>query len=92
MEKLGKIIEEVLEHENLQEPFVRAALKEKWEDIAGNLLASHLQVVSYRKKRLVLVAEDPGWSHQAELMKEDLKNKINDYFEKRVVKKIRIKN
>ncbi|MGM0380557.1 MAG: DUF721 domain-containing protein [bacterium] len=92
MEKIGSIIKEVLKNENLQEPFVRASLKEKWEEIAGNLMASHLRVVSYKNKRLVLVAEDPGWSHQAELMKEDLKEKINNFYETPVVKNIRIKN
>ncbi len=92
MEKIGEIIKDVLADENLQEPFVRATLKENWEEIAGELMAAHLQMVSYEKGRLVLVAEDPGWSHQAELMKEDLKSKINDFYDKKVVKKIRIKN
>lgn len=92
MEQIGELIEEVLENEDLREPYVRVSLKEKWSEIAGDLLSSHLQVVSYQNKRLVLVAEDPGWSHQAELMKEDLKKSINNFFKTGVVEKIRIKN
>ncbi|MFP4686594.1 MAG: DUF721 domain-containing protein [bacterium] len=92
MEPLSESLQEFIKEKGLKEPFQKSRLIEEWEQIAGDVFASHLKIVKFANKRLVLVASDPGWSHQAELLKPQLKEKINNHFGEQIVKDIRIKN
>ncbi len=91
-DKIGDVIDSLLKEKGMKQEVDRVRLEENWENIVGNLLACHLTVVKCEDKRLVLKAGDPGWSQQAQLMKSEIKQAINNYFDYQLVEKIRIVN
>jgi len=92
LEPLSDLLKKFIKEKGFEKNLQKSRLKQDWEEIAGKTFAEHLKIVKFEQKRLVLVASDPGWSHQASLIKHDLKKKINSYFGNQVVKEIRIKN
>lgn len=67
-----------------------ARMREDWTEIAGDSLAPHLQVHSLKNGELRLKASDPSWSHEASMLKENLRKEINQYFDSQLVTSIRI--
>ena len=92
MEPLSKVLEEVIKKYGFKRKLQKQRLEQEFAQIVGEVFAQNLKIVRFENKRLVLVASDPGWSHQASLMKNEFMKKINNYFEEEIVKEIRVKN
>ncbi|GEM_PF-6850982 len=92
VDKLGDVLEEMLAKKNMREKIDVARLTEEWEEIVGGLFSAHVEVVKITNGRLLLRASDPGWSHQAEMMKLNIKKAINNHFDYQLVKEIRVVN
>jgi predicted nucleic acid-binding Zn ribbon protein len=62
-----------------------AEVIEKWAEIVGERLASQAKAIAIEHRILFVRADDSAWRNELSLMKEDIVEKINDFFgEKRV--------
>ncbi|MFB6355336.1 MAG: DUF721 domain-containing protein [bacterium] len=92
MDSLDDVLDEFVDDEEIRPEIDAARLREEWNEIAGDELSSKLSVVSFQYGRLALKACNPSWSHQASMLKQDLKQTINDYFGYQLVQTIQVKN
>ncbi len=92
VDKLGEVLEEILAAKDMKEKVDIARLKTDWDEIVGGLFSAHVEVIKIENGRLLLRASDPGWSHQADMMKRNVKKAINNHFGYQLVKEIRVVN
>lgn len=93
MDQLENIFSMMIENSGLElHRLLEARLQEEWREIVGDNLSQHLSVHSLDGDRLLLEATDPSWSHQASMLRNKIRKRINEHFERDLVSKISIKN
>ncbi len=61
-----------------------------WEDVVGQNIARNCHPRRIRNGILFLSASNPAWAQQIGFFKEDIKQKVNSYLAKNVVRDIRV--
>lgn len=92
LDSITDVLENVIEARDLRTKIDKARLRQKWEEILGDMLASNLTIISFDNGHLTVKAADPSWSQEASMKREQIRSSINDYFGYEFINSIRISN
>ena len=88
VESISKIIERILADGKLGNSAQVAELWGQWQEIVGVSIAEHCVPEKISGGKLYIRVDSPVWCQQLDLLKEDLKEKINRKQKKGEIKKI----
>lgn len=74
----------------LSETIERGDVLNLFDKIVGKNIAKFANAKSFIKGILVIEVESSSWKNELFLMREEIKNKINEFFKKEIVKQIKI--
>jgi hypothetical protein len=91
MEEIGKILPNVFKSQlSRLEPPVIEVLAPLWTRVAGKALAKECRPVAFSAGTLTLVTDDDGWAESLQQLAEEIREHVNDFLGKPVVKNLRI--
>jgi len=73
------------------DPRLVEILASLWPQVAGPAIAQQSRPESFAAGTLTLAAADPGWAKALSVMREELREKINAYLGRPVVRALRIR-
>ena len=85
MQKISGILVRLLKQYGLEGKMLEYTLAEKWEHIAGNIIAAHSRPDSIRYKKLYIIVDSNAWIQELSFYKTDLVTKVNNYFGKQII-------
>ncbi|MFO7952876.1 MAG: DUF721 domain-containing protein [Bacillota bacterium] len=88
MKEVGPIIEKILKRYNLWQGYKQHLLMEHWDNIVGPELAEVTRVEDISNGILRVTVKDSVWAYHLSLLKPQLKKKLNDYAESKMVNDI----
>lgn len=88
---VGEALKLVLEKSHWKPKVIQLRLTQEWEAIVGKTIAKYTRSVSMFEKKLTIHTDVGPLKQELLLGKEQLINRINEYFEDRVVEEIIIK-
>ena len=88
VESINKIIERVLANGKLGNSARVAELWGQWSEIVGESIAEHCVPEKIADGKLYVRVDSPVWHQQLDLLKEELKEKINRNRQKSEIEKI----
>ena len=65
-------------------------LRERWPELVGDNLASHIRPASIEAKTLVIAVEDPAWASQLKWLETDLLGRLAEALGEGVVTDLRV--
>ncbi len=91
MKQLGPLIENLLRRYDLWQGYKQYLVVESWDKVVGPELAEVTTAESINKGILKVRVKDSVWAYHLSMLKPQLKKKLNDYAESKVVKDIYFK-
>ncbi|MEK6537717.1 MAG: DUF721 domain-containing protein [Nitrospirota bacterium] len=85
MQKVSGILVKLLKQYGLEGKMMEYTLAEKWETIAGSIIAAHSKPSDIRYRKLYIIVDSPVWLQELSFYKEELVNNINNYFGRKVI-------
>jgi len=85
MQKAAGILFKVLKQYGLEGKMLEYTLAEKWEHIAGSIIASHSRPDSIRYRKLCIIVDSNAWIQELSFYKTDLVTRVNNYFDKQII-------
>jgi len=92
VESISKIMERVLAEGKLGNSAQVAEIWGRWNEIVGESIAAHCVPEKIAEGKLYVRVDSPVWCQQLDLLKEELKDKINRNQKKEEIKKIIFKS
>jgi len=92
MENINSILNSLIKKRNWEWSFSLNKLKQEWENIVNKNIANHSQPVFIKNKVLYIEVDSPIWSNELVFLKEKIIDKINGYYNKKIVTDIFFKN
>ena len=89
MEKMGEILDHLIDRWNLKRTLREQGVFAVWDRCVGEVNATHAQPVSIKHGQLLVMVSDPAWMHSLHLLKDDIKKKLNHGLGRGVVGEIR---
>ncbi|HEV2420624.1 MAG TPA: DciA family protein [Candidatus Acidoferrales bacterium] len=87
MERAGDLLGVALR--SMQDPSVVSAwLQARWPSLIGNTMAAHLRPISCARGVLKVNADSREWKNQAEAMKQELRERVNQSWGRTLVREI----
>ncbi len=92
MDEIAKVLPSIFQKQvqRVDPPLVEV-LAPLWSHVAGPAIAQQSQPDAFAAGTLTLAAADPSWAKALAAMREDLRNKINAYLGRPVVRALRIR-
>lgn len=87
---LSHLLKKTLEYYNLNDVVENNEIVEKYSEIVGQQINKYSKAIKFEKGILFIEVENSAWKNELLLMSEKIKEKINQYFEKEIVKEIKI--
>lgn len=87
---MSHLLKKTLEYYNLNDVVENNEIIEKYSEIVGQQINKYSKAVKFEKGVLFIEVENSAWKNELLLMSEKIKEKINQYFEKEIVKEIKI--
>lgn len=87
---LSHLLKKTLEYYNLNYVVENNEIVEKYSEIVGQQINKYSKAIKFEKGILFIEVENSAWKNELLLMSEKIKEKINQYFEKEIVKEIKI--
>ena len=85
MQKVSGILARIIKKYGLEGKMLEYTLAEKWEHIAGSMIASHSRPDSIRYKKLYIIVDSNAWIQELSFYKTDLVTRVNNYFGKQII-------
>lgn len=92
MQRVSGILDRVLKKYGLEGKIMEYTVADKWEDIVGKTIASHSYPAGIHYRRLYIIVDSPVWLQEMSFYKEDLVDKVNRYFGKKIIKEVYLKS
>ena len=89
-EPISSIIRRILSGRGLMGGIEEAEVVGRWAEIVGESLANQTEAVAIEHKILFVRVDDSAWRNELSLMKEDIVEKINDFFGNERVSRIHL--
>lgn len=86
----GEALKHLLEKSQWKAKINELRLRNEWETIVGKTIAKYTRDVNITQKVLTIYTDVGPLKQELQLGKEQLKQRINEYFEDRVVEEIKI--
>jgi len=91
MQKVSGILEKLLKQYGLEGKMVEYTMADKWEAIVGKIIAAHSRPTGIHHKRLYVIVDSPVWLQEMSFYKDDLVEKVNNYYGKKIIKEVSLK-
>lgn len=91
MQKISGILIKLLRQYGLEGKVIEYTIAEKWEEIAGKIIASHTYPAGLHHKRLYVIVDSSTWVQELSFYKKELIEKVNNHFGKKIVSDIYLK-
>lgn len=91
MQKISGILNKLLKQYGLEGKIIEYTIADKWEEIAGKIIASHTYPAGLHHKMLYVIVDSPVWLQELSFYKNDIIEKVNKYFGKEIIKDIYLK-
>ena len=91
MQKISGILNRLLKQYGLEGKLIEYTIAEKWEDIAGKIIASHTYPAGLHHRILYVIVDSSVWLQELTFYKKDLIEKVNNHFGKNIIKDIHFK-
>jgi len=88
---LGKVIEGIARKRRWYGRFRLAEVLKIWEEAVGEGIASHAQPHALRRGTLTVICSGPQWMHQLHMLKEMIRERLNEAVGREIVKDIRFR-
>lgn len=88
MERIDKILSDIISRKKWADRFSCEYLKSKWEECVGKQIASHTKPLFIKNEKLFIAVDSPIWANQLNFLQNEIKNKINSFLNKKIVKEI----
>lgn len=85
MQKVSGILMKLIKQYGLEGKMQEYTIAEKWEQIAGSIIAAHTRPDSIRFKKLYVNVDSNAWIQELSFYKKDLVTRVNDYFGRQIV-------
>jgi predicted nucleic acid-binding Zn ribbon protein len=91
MERAGEFLGATLRR--MKDPeAARTWLKATWPKLVGNAMAAHIRPSTYAKGILRIEADSREWQKQAELMNQEICERVNGSWGSRLVNEVRVES
>lgn len=91
MQKVSGILQKLLKQYGLEGKMVEYTMSDKWEAIVGKNIAAHSCPAGIHHKRLYVIVDSPVWLQEMSFYKDDLAEKVNNYYGKKIIKEVCLK-
>lgn len=88
---VGDALKLVLEKSHWKPKVTELRMKDEWETITGKTIAKYTRKITLYEKTLTIYTDVAALKQELSLGREQLKQRINEYFEERVVEEIVVK-
>ena len=85
MQKVSGILARIIKQYGLEGKMLEYTLAEKWEHIAGSIIATHSRPDSIRYRKLYIIVDSNAWIQELSFYKADLVTRVNNYFGKKII-------
>jgi len=89
MEKVGSILLKSLDNMKIGKKILEAGVFLYYETIVGEKIAAVSRPTSIKNQVLFIVVDSPVWSQRLHFFKNDIMEKINNYFGRKIVSDIK---
>ncbi len=90
MEKLNRVIENILIELGYENLYYSGILKRNWQNVVGDLIARVSNPDRIERDILFIKCSNPAWKQELHFFKEEIKNNVNKFFNKEMVNDIKI--
>jgi len=95
LSKEPKNIEEILKtfinNSNFNHQYILLQIQKNWSKILGNSIANNCRPIIYKDSVLTVKVNSSVWRNELKLRIENIIELINEYFNKKIVKEIKIR-
>lgn len=88
--KLSDGLIALLKKYGLMDIIDRSVLQEKFYEIVGEQIANQTKIKNFENGVLTIEVESSAWKNELFFMRDQIKDKINQSFKRKIVKQIRI--
>ncbi len=88
---IGEALNLLLEKSHWKPKVNELRMKQEWEEIVGKTISKYTENIYLNGKSLIIITNVAPLKQELQLAKEQLKQRINEYFQDRVVEDIVIK-
>ncbi len=88
---IGEALNLLLEKSHWKPKVMELRMRDEWETIVGKTIAKYTRSISLNGKNLVIYTDVAALKQELLLGKDQLKDRLNEYFQERVVEEIIIK-
>lgn len=86
--RVGGVLGDVISRLGLRRDLDDYRIFEAWDRVVGKHIAKHAQPVRLDARRLVVHVRSAVWLHELSLMRDDLRQRINEWMEREIVTEI----
>lgn len=90
-ERIGIILDKTIKNLGLEHRMKEERILQIWPDIVGEEISKHTRPLYIHKGTLFVGVDNPIWSNEVSLLKEEIKERLNQKTKKEVVKGICLK-
>lgn len=91
MQKLSGILNRLLKQYGLEGKLIEYTIADKWQEIAGDIIATHTYPAGLHHKMLYVIVDSPVWLQELTFYKKDLIENVNNHFGKEIIRDIYLK-
>ncbi len=88
MQKAAGILIKLLRQYGLEGKVLEFTIADKWEQIAGSIIAAHTRPDGIRYKKLCIIVDSNAWMQELSFYKMDLVTRVNNYFGKQIINEV----
>ena len=88
---IGEALNHLLEKSHWKPKVVELRMRDEWETIVGKTIAKYTRSITLNNKTLVIYSDVAALKQELLVGKEQLKARLNEYFQEKVVDDIVIK-
>lgn len=85
MQKISGILVKLMKQYGLEGKMLEYTIADKWEQIAGNIIAAHSRPDGIRYRKLYIIVDSNAWIQELSFYKTDLVTRVNNYFGKQII-------
>ncbi len=88
LKKVSTLLDELIKKKKWEKNFALSRLTKDWESVVGKNIAIHTIPKFIKSKKLFIDVDSPIWSTQLNYLKNQVIEKVNDYYKMEIVKEI----
>ena len=88
---IGEALNLFLEKSHWKPKVTELRMRDEWEQIVGKTIAKYTRTISLKGKTLTIYSDVAPLKQELQLGKDQLKDRLNEYFQERVVDEVIIK-